>query len=69
MIQTSSSPTLDVLFRRILARKPDALALLDPINKPRIMGNPAKRLTFAEADRVVSTLRRISSKAACQTIR
>jgi hypothetical protein len=56
VIQTSSSPTLDVLFRRILARKPDALALLDPINKPRIMGNPAKRLTFAEADRVVSTL-------------
>ena len=56
MIQTSASPTLDVLFRRILARKPDALALLDPINKPRITGEPAKRLTFAEADRVVSAL-------------
>jgi hypothetical protein len=56
VIQTNVSPTLDVLFRRILARKPDALALLDPINKSRIMGQPAKRLTFAEADRIVSAL-------------
>ena len=56
MIQTNVSPTLDVLFRRILARKPDALALLDPLNKPRVTGQPAKRLTFAEADRAISAL-------------
>ena len=30
VIQTNASPTLDGLFRRILARQPDALALLDP---------------------------------------
>ena len=56
VIQTNASPTLDGLFRRILARQPDALALLDPINKPRITGQPPKRLTFAEADRAISAL-------------
>ncbi len=56
MIQTSASPTLDVLFKRILARKPDALALLDPLNKARVTGQPPKRLTFAEADRAISAL-------------
>ena len=56
VIQTSASPTLDGLFRRILARKPDGLALLDPLNKPRITGQPPKRLTFAQADRAISAL-------------
>ena len=56
MIQANVSPTLDGLFRRILARKPDALALLDPPNKQRITGQPPKRLTFAEADRAISAL-------------
>src|SRR5512140_523899 len=55
-MQTNVSPTLDGLFRRILARKPDALALLDPLDKPRITGQPAKRLTFAEADRAITAL-------------
>ena len=39
-----------------MARKPDALALLDPLNKPRVTGQPPKRLTFAEADRAISAL-------------
>src|ERR1700675_1787135 len=56
VIQTNASPTLDGLFRRILAQKPDALALLDPLNKQRIAGQPPKRLTFAEADRAISAL-------------
>ena len=56
MIQTNASPTLDGLFRRILARQPDALALLDPLNKPRVTGQPPKRLTFAQADRAISAL-------------
>jgi hypothetical protein len=56
VIQTNASPTLDGLFRRILSRKPDALALLDPPNKQRITGQPPKRLTFAEADRAISAL-------------
>jgi AMP-binding enzyme len=56
VIQTNVSPTLDGLFRRILARKPDALALLDPLNKQRVTGQPPKRLTFAQADRAISAL-------------
>jgi acyl-CoA synthetase (AMP-forming)/AMP-acid ligase II len=56
VIQTNVSPTLDGLFRRILARKPDALALLDPLNKQRITGQPPKRLTFAQADRAITAL-------------
>jgi AMP-binding enzyme len=56
VIQTTISPTLDGLFRRILARQPDALALLDPFNKQRITGQAPKRLTFAQADRAISAL-------------
>ena len=56
MIQTAAPPTLDGLFRRLLARQPDALALVDPPNKPRITGQPPKRLTFAQADRAISAL-------------
>ena len=56
MIQSNAPPTLDGLFRRILARKPDAPALFDPLNKQRITGAPPKRLTYAEADRAISAL-------------
>ena len=56
MIQTNASPTLDGLFRRILARQPDALALLDPLNKQRITGTAPRRLTFAQADQAISAL-------------
>jgi AMP-binding enzyme len=56
VIHTNVSPTLDGLFRRILARKPDALALRDPLNKLRITGQRPKHLTFAEADRAISAL-------------
>ena len=56
MTQPTASPTLDTLFKRILARQPDALALVDPLNKPRITGQPPKRLTFAQADRMISSL-------------
>jgi AMP-binding enzyme len=56
VIQTNVSPTLDGLFRRILARQPDALALLDPVNKQRITGTAPRRLTFAQADRAIAAL-------------
>jgi hypothetical protein len=56
VIQTNVSPTLDGLFRRILARKPDALALLDPLNKPRVTGHTPRRLTYADADRAITAL-------------
>src|SRR5712671_8190036 len=53
---SNASPTLDVLFQRILSRQPDGLALLDPLNKQRVTGQPPKRLTFAQADRAISAL-------------
>jgi len=56
VIQTNISPTLDALFCRILARQPDAPALLDPVNKARITGRAPKRLSFAEADQAISAL-------------
>jgi AMP-binding enzyme len=54
--QAPATPTLDGLFRRILARQPDALALCDPPNKQRVTGQSPKRLTFAEADRAITAL-------------
>ncbi|WFU13548.1 class I adenylate-forming enzyme family protein [Bradyrhizobium sp. CB3481] len=56
MTQPTASPTLDTLFKRNLARQPDAMALVDPPNKVRITGQPPKRLTFAQADRMISSL-------------
>lgn len=56
MNQPNTSPTLDALFQRILARKPDALALVDPDNQIRVTGQSARRLTYAEADRAISAL-------------
>jgi hypothetical protein len=54
--QPNTSPTLDALFQRVLARKPDVLALVDPDNKMRVTGQAPRRLTFAEADRAISAL-------------
>ena len=56
MIQANVSPTLDGLFQRILARQPDAPALLDPINKSRITGQTPRLMTFAQADRAIAAL-------------
>ncbi len=56
MTYSNASPTLDVLFQRILARQPDAVALIDPLDKQRVTGQAPKRLTFAEADRAISAL-------------
>jgi hypothetical protein len=56
VIQTAAPPTLDGLFRRLLARQPDALALADPPDKLRVTGQPPQRLTFAQADRAIAAL-------------
>jgi hypothetical protein len=56
VIQTAAPPTLDGLFRRLLARQPDALALADPPDKARVTGQPPQRLTFAQADRAIAAL-------------
>ena len=56
MIQTPVSPTLDGLFRRVLARQPGATALVDPADKRRVTGQEPQRLTYAQADRAIGAL-------------
>ncbi len=53
---TNPSPTFETLFQRTLARNPDAVALVDPLNKPRVTGHPPRRLTYAQADRAITAL-------------
>ena len=48
--------TLDDLFRRALARRPDALALIDPPDRETFTDGPVRRLTYRQADRAISAL-------------
>ena len=48
--------TLDDLFRRAVAEHPDALALVDPPDRARTTDGIVRRLTYAQADRMVSAL-------------
>jgi hypothetical protein len=48
--------TLDDLFRRAVARHPDALALADPPDRGRFTDGAPRRLTYAQADRAVTAL-------------
>jgi hypothetical protein len=47
-------PTLDDLFRRAVAARPDAPALIDPPDRESFTDGAPRRLTWAEADRIVS---------------
>lgn len=51
-----SAPSLDDLFRRSVARKPDAEALADPLDKARVTGQEPRRLTYAQVDRAITNL-------------
>src|SRR5205085_4933328 len=48
--------TLDDLFRRTAAARPDALALLDPPDRLSFTDGPVRRLTYSQADRAISAL-------------
>jgi hypothetical protein len=48
--------TIDDIFRRAATRRPDAVALIDPPNRAAITGGAPRRLTFAEADRMISAV-------------
>ena len=52
----ASGVTIDDLFRRAVARRPDALALADAPNRASFTDGPPLRLTYAEADRMVSAI-------------
>jgi hypothetical protein len=48
--------TLDDLFLRAAARRPDAIAIIDPPNRERFTDRPPRTLTYAQADRVISAI-------------
>src|SRR5947209_6145468 len=48
--------TMDDVFRRAAVRRPDAIALADPPNRAAITDGAPRRLTFAEADRMISAV-------------
>ena len=48
--------TLDSLFRRAGVRHPDAIALIDPPNRADFTDGAPRRLTYAQADRLISRL-------------
>jgi hypothetical protein len=50
------SLSLDDIFRRHVLRRPDALALVDPINRAVFTGGNPRRLTYTQADRVVGAI-------------
>jgi len=51
-----NASTLDDLFRRAVAARPDAVALVDPSDRQSFTDGAPRRLTWAEADRVVSAI-------------
>jgi hypothetical protein len=57
--QPSHSPsgvTIDEIFRRHAQRRPDALALADAANRETFTDGEPRRLTYAEADRMVAAI-------------
>src|SRR5579872_5181991 len=59
--------TLDDLFRRSAARRPEAIALADPPNRESFTDGPPRRLTYAEADRAISAIASQLRKLRLQT--
>lgn len=56
MMLSSTSPTLEDLLRRITARRPDSVALIDPADKQRVTGDTPRAMTYAEADAAISAI-------------
>ena len=56
MIAKAGRSTLDDVFRRAAVRRPDAIALADPPNRATVTGGVPRRLTFAQADRMISAI-------------
>jgi len=48
--------TIDEVFRRLAERRPDVLALADAPNRQTFTDGAPRRLTFAEADRMVTAI-------------
>jgi hypothetical protein len=48
--------TLDDVFRRAAARRPDAIAIADPPNRAGFTDGAPRRLSYAEADRIIGAI-------------
>ena len=62
--QGGSRVTIDEIFRRVAQRRPEALALADAPNRETFTDGPPLRLTYAQADRMVSAIA-MASAADC----
>jgi hypothetical protein len=51
-----NSVTLDDIFRRVARRRPDTLALADAPNRATFTDGAQRKLTFAEADRMITAI-------------
>lgn len=51
-----ASVTWDSLLRARVAERPDAVAVVDPLNREALLGSPPRRLTWAEVDAEVDRL-------------
>jgi hypothetical protein len=55
-LQGQRRVTIDEVFRRVASKHPDKLALTDAPNRRSVTGTPPRRLTYAEADRMVAAI-------------
>src|SRR5207247_10692206 len=55
-VMSGGRATLDDVFRRAVAQRPDAVALADPPNRKTFTDGAPLRLTYAEVDHFVSAL-------------
>jgi len=56
LLAKAGRSTLDDIFRRALARRPDAIALIDPPNAAAVTGAEPRRLTYVQADRMIDAI-------------
>jgi hypothetical protein len=55
-LQGQRRVTIDEVFRRVASKHPDKLALIDAPNRRSVTGTAPRRLTYAEADRMVAAI-------------
>ncbi|HLH88546.1 MAG TPA: class I adenylate-forming enzyme family protein [Xanthobacteraceae bacterium] len=56
LLAKAGRSTLDDVFRRSVTRRADAIALADPPNAAAVTGAAPRRLTFAQADRMITAV-------------
>lgn len=65
--KSAPETTLDQVFQRAAALRPDAVAISDPLDRETFTDGAPHRLTFADADRIVSAIAARLRKLGLQT--